>query len=99
YVSLAAVAGTLAVLVIGLENVDAVFAAASCFVLMPLMLMGVCYMEFTLRMSRSKGAGRRVAFYAFALLLLPYSLILMGLVDRFTRVRKHYTTKKPNENP
>jgi len=94
YVSFAAIAGMLAVLILGLENGDAVFAAAASVVFMPMMLIGVCYMEFTLRMSAKKSPGRRAVFYIFAVLLLPYSLIFMGLMDRITKVRKYYTTKK-----
>lgn len=97
HVTLAAIAGTAAVFILGLDNADAVFAAASGIVMMPLMLMGVCYMEFTLRMSPKKSAGRRVAFYIFTVFLLPYSLIFLGLADRFTKVRRHYTTKKKTD--
>ncbi len=97
YVSLAAIAGTLAVLIIGLENGDAVFAAAAGIVFMPTMLIGVCYMEFTLRMSAKKRLGHRIAFYLFAVLLLPYSLIFMGLMDRVTKVRRYYTPKKKTD--
>lgn len=98
YVSLAAIAGTLAVLLLDLANADAVFAAAACIVFMPLMLMGTCYMEFLLRMTGGKRGLRRAAFYAFTLFLMPYSLILTGLMDRMMRVRKHYTQKKPDQS-
>jgi len=98
YAALAAIAGTLVVLLAGLANAEAIFAAAACIVIMPLMLMGVCYMEFLLRMSGGKRALRRAAFYAFALFLMPYSLILTGLMDRVTRVRRHYTQKKPDQS-
>lgn len=98
YVALAAAAGTIAALLLGLANAEALFAAAACIVLMPLMLMGACYMEFMLRMSGGRRALRRAAFYAFALFLMPYSLILTGLMDRLMRVRRHYTQKKPNQS-
>ena len=64
---------------------------------MPTMLIGVCYMEFTLRMSAKKRLGHRIAFYLFAVLLLPYSLIFMGLMDRVTKVRRYYTPKKKTD--
>lgn len=97
YVSLAAIAGVVAVMVVGLSNEDAVFAAAACVVLMPLMLDGVCYIEFAVRMHAGKRGLRRALFYIFAVLLMPYSLIFMGLMDRIMRIRKHYTTKKKTD--
>ncbi len=94
YASLAAIAGVLAVMFIGLENADAVFALGTSVVVMPLMLTGICYVEFNIRMGGRNKQGRRVAFYIFAALLLPYSLIFLGLMDRITKARRNYTEKK-----
>lgn len=94
YATFAAVAGVLVVLLARLSNADAVFAVGVSVVVMPLMLTGVCYMEFILKTGEQKGVGRRIAFYALSLVLFPYSLIFLGLMDRVTRIRTRYTAGK-----
>jgi len=90
YVSLAAFVGVAAVMLLKLENADAVFAFGVGIISMPLMLTGVCAMEFTLAVSGAR-AGRRAAFYVFSLLLFPYSLIFFGLMDRLTKGRRRFS--------
>lgn len=97
HISLAALAGALVALIAGLENSDAVFSAAAAVVLMPLMLTGASSLEFTLRMSKKKSAARRVVFYLLSVLLMPYSFIFLGLMDRITKVRKHYRQRKKDD--
>ena len=97
WASFAALAGALAVLLLKLNNADAVFMAAECVVLGPLALMGLCFLDFLTRLGRPGGRGRRVVLYAGVVLLLPYSVLMLsvtGLVDRFMKLRARY---RPNQ--
>ncbi len=97
WASLTALVGALAVMLLGLDNADAVFVAAECVVLGPLALMGFCLMDFMTRLGRPGSKGRRIFLYVATLLLLPYSVLLLaafGLTDRFMKTRRRY---KANE--
>ena len=100
WASLALLLGALVAIVANLSNADAVFAAAECVVLGPLLLMGLCYIDFLTRMAKPGNAALRVVIYAAAALLMPYSLFLligMGLMDRFTKVRRKYRQRKKDD--
>lgn len=90
-INLTAFFAALICLVFGLNNAGAVLVAAECVCVFPMMLMGVCFLEFLSRIPGSGGKVRRILTYVCVALLLPYSLIfllLMGFLDRVIRIRK-----------
>lgn len=93
----------LVTLLLQLSNAGAVFVFAECVVFLPLMLMGVCFMDFLTRVLRGNGALRRVLFYACIVLLFPYStifLVILGLVDRISKFRRRFRARKrEDEDP
>ena len=93
----------LVTLLLQLSNAGAVFVFAECVVFLPLMLMGVCFMDFLTRVLRGNGTLRRVLFYACIVLLFPYStifLVILGLVDRISKFRRRFRARKrEDEDP
>lgn len=83
----------LLVLLLKLNNANAVFVVAECVIFLPLMLMGVCFMDFLTRITGGNGKLRRALFYVCIVMLFPYSaifLLILGLVDRISRLRRRF---------
>lgn len=86
-------AGGLLALLLNLNNAGAVFTIAECVLLLPLLLMGVCLMEFLTHITGGNKVLRRVLFYASIVLLFPYSIIfllILGVIDRISRLRRRF---------
>ena len=74
-----------------LNNAGAVFVAAECVVLLPVVLMGLCFLEFLSKVPGSGGNVRRILTYVCVVLLIPYSLaflLVIGFIDRAARIRR-----------
>jgi len=74
-----------------LSNASAVFIAAECVVLLPVVLMGLCFLEFLSKIPGSGGNVRRILTYVCIVLLIPYSLaflLVIGFIDRLARIRR-----------
>ena len=69
----------LLVLLLKLNNANAVFVVAECVIFLPLMLMGVCFMDFLTRITGGNGKLRRALFYVCIVMLFPYSAIFLHL--------------------
>lgn len=93
-------AAAVVTLLLRLNNASAVLIVAECVVLLPILLMGMCFMDFLTRVTAGNGALRRAISYVCIILLFPYSavlLLILGLVDRVTRLRRRFRVREDKE--
>ena len=93
-------AAAVVTLLLRLNNASAVLIFAECVVLLPILLMGTCFMDFLTRVTPGNGALRRAISYVCIILLFPYSavlLLILGLVDRVTRLRRRFRVREDKE--
>lgn len=99
--SLVLLGAALLTLLLRLNNANAVLVMAECVVFLPLMLMGVCFMDFLTHIMGGNGALRRALFYICIVLLFPYSaifLLILGFVDRISTFRQRFRARKNGRN-
>lgn len=93
--SLILLVGALIISFLDIENVGALLVAVELIVFGPVLLMGVCFVEFIAK-TRAKGGLFRAVIYIASVLLTPYSAfayIIIAFIDKVMRIRKRYLSK------
>ena len=91
------VLAALIVTLLNLKNASALLVVAECVLFLPILLMGLCFLDFLTRVFPGNNKTlRRVLAYLCIGLLFPYSamfLLILGFVDRFSRIRRRFVPR------